>query len=88
MKIVKMSSKRQITIPVDFTKKLKLKPQQKFILETENGELKARPLRKSIVDKLAGSLSKLVPPSKKGVPFSKIREETRKIVAAKIAKNL
>jgi len=39
----------------------------------------SKQLKNSIVEQTAGSLTKLVPPSKLGVPFSKILKETKKI---------
>lgn len=86
MKIVKISSKNQITIPGEFLLRLNLKPMEKFVLEAEADVLVMKPLKNSIVKQTAGSLTKFVSPSKLGVPFSKILKEAKKKTAAKLAK--
>ena len=88
MKIVKISSKRQITIPREFLLRLNLQPMEKLVLVAEADALIMKPLKRSIVEQTAGSLTKFVSPSKLGVPFSKILKETKKKTAAKLAKNL
>ena len=88
MKIVKISSKRQITIPREFLLRLNLQPMEKLVLVAEADALIMKPLKSSIVEQTAGSLTKFVSPSKLGVPFSKILKETKKKTAAKLAKNL
>lgn len=88
MHIATLSSKRQITIPKRFLDELRLKPKSKFILELEKGEnrLSLKPIKKSIAEELAGSLTKFVDPSKLGVPFSKIREEAQRLAAEELVK--
>ena len=88
MNIVTISSQRQITIPSRLLLSIGAKPRGKMVIRAEKGELSIKPLKTSIVQQVAGSLSKYIPPSKRGVPFAKIREETQKIVAAELAKKL
>lgn len=88
MNIVTISSKRQITIPNQLLISIDARPRDKMIVKAEKGTLRLKPLKTSIVQQVAGSLSKYIPASKRRVPFSKIREETQKIVAAELAKKL
>lgn len=87
MKIVKISSKRQITIPNELLLGLNLQPMGKLIIQAEDKTLIMKPLKTSIVEQTAGSLTKFVSPSKLGVPLSKILKETKKKTAAKLAKD-
>lgn len=86
MKIVTLSSKNQITIPNDLLISLGARSVNKFLLEENKGVITMRPLKNSIVDEVAGSLTKYVSPDKLGVPFEKIMEETKRITAEKLAK--
>lgn len=88
MKIVKISSKRQITIPNELLLGLNLQPMEKLIIQAENETLIMKPLKTSIVEQTAGSLTRFVSHSKLGVPLSKILKETKKKTSAKLAKNL
>lgn len=85
MKIVTLSSKHQITIPKALLEQLQVSPRSKLLIKAEKDAIMVKPLRKSLVDELAGSLTKYVHPSKLGVPFDVIMEETKKIVAKKLA---
>lgn len=85
MKIVTISSKSQITIPKDFLIALSLKPKSKILMEKKDEELSLRPIKKSVAEELAGSLTKFVHPSKLGKSIKEIDEETRKIVAKHLA---
>lgn len=85
MRIVTLSSKHQITIPNALLKQLQVLPRSKMLIKAEEDAIVVKPIRKSIVDDLAGSLTKYVHPSKLGVPFEVIMEETKKIVARKLA---
>lgn len=84
MRIVTLSSKHQITIPKALLEQLQVAPRSKLLIRAEKDAIMVKPLRKSIVDELAGSLTKYVHPSKLGVPFNVIMEETKKIVAKKL----
>lgn len=87
MRVVTISSKQQITIPKEFLLVLGLKHQGKFILEAQEEVLVMRPLKTSIVEQTAGSLTNSVSPSKLGASFSTILKATKKKTAAKLAKN-
>ncbi|MBL7159228.1 AbrB/MazE/SpoVT family DNA-binding domain-containing protein [Candidatus Microgenomates bacterium] len=88
MKIVKISSKNQVTIPSELLLSLGLQPTRKLILQVENNSLTMKPLKTSVVEQVADSLTKYISPSKLGVPFSKILKETKKKTAVKLAKTL
>lgn len=85
MRIVTLSSKHQITIPTALLEQLQVYPRSKLLITAEKDTIVVKPLKKSVVDELAGSLTKYVHPSKLGVPFDVIMDETRKIVAKKLA---
>ncbi|MBI2017688.1 AbrB/MazE/SpoVT family DNA-binding domain-containing protein [Candidatus Daviesbacteria bacterium] len=88
MKITLLSSKGQITIPKDIQQELKLAPRMRIALYPQKGALLVKPLKTSIVDQVGGSLLKYIPPSKRGIPFSKVMEETKKIVARDLVKKM
>lgn len=85
MRIVTLSSKNQITIPKALLEQLQVYPRSKLLITAEKDTIVVKPLKKSIVDELVGSLTKYVHPSKLGVSFDVIMEETKKIVAKKLA---
>ena len=85
IRIATLSSKNQITIPVDFLMALGASLQKKFLLESQNETIIMRPLKTSVVEQLAGSLTKYVSPDKLGVPFKTIMEETKKKTARYLA---
>lgn len=85
MKIVTLSSKKQITIPNDFLISLGAQSVNKFLLKQDKDVIIMKPLKISMTDQLAGSLNKYISADKLGVPFEKIMEETKKIVAKKLA---
>lgn len=85
MRIVTISSKRQITLPVQILNSLGIEPNGRLLIEEEKDSISLKPLKKSVIDELAGSLNKYVHPSKLGVPFEVIMEETRKRVAKHLA---
>lgn len=64
---------------------LQVAPKSKLLIKAENDTIMVKPLKKSVVDELVGSLTKYVHPSKLGVPFDIIMGETKKIVAKKLA---
>lgn len=85
MNIVKISSKNQITLPVKLLKDLGVGTNDKLLLEKKDNVLVVKPVSGSVVDELAGSLTKYIKPEKLGKSFSEIRKETQKIVARKLA---
>ena len=86
MKIVTISSKRQITIPKDLLAGLNLQPRAKLILREENGALIMKPLRKSVVEQTAGSLRPYVSPAKLSASLAKMMKETKRKTAVKLVK--
>ena len=67
MTLVTISSKNQITIPVEYLRALGLKPGKRFLVDKKNDELSLMPVRGSIVDELAGSLEKFIPEDRKAI---------------------
>lgn len=88
MHIATISSKNQITLPAKLLAELQVKPKQKVLIENKKGILTVKPLKRSIVDEVAGSLTKYVDPKKLGRPWNEIMEETTKLAAKEIAKKL
>lgn len=88
MQVVTISSKRQITIPKKFLESLMLRTNGKAILKKDSGRLVLEPIETSIIDELAGSLTKYVHHSKLGVPFKKAKEKAMREVVKDLAKKL
>ena len=85
MQLVTISSQRQITIPVNMLEELGLEKKDKLFLTIEEKKLIALPRKGSVVDRLGGSLSHLVPKSKLKVPTEKAIEKAMEIMAKEIA---
>ena len=85
MNIVTISSQRQITLPKHLLLNLNLRPKEKVSIEAHKDGVLLKPLKTSIAKQLAGSLRKYIHPSKLGVPFDVIMEETIKKVAKELA---
>ncbi len=79
-----LSSKGQITIPKEMQLMLNIGHRSKLALYPQNDVLIVKPLRSSIVEQTAGSLKNHIPQGKVGIPFSKVLDETKKIVAKKL----
>lgn len=62
---------------------LGIKSGEKLIVEQETKAIKVTPVGKSVVDQLVGSIK--IPKSKRGIPYEKALEETKKIVLRKLA---
>lgn len=79
----KLSSKNQVTIPSFMLRRLRVESGDRFLVETEDKIIKLKPVGKSIVDSLIGSIK--ISKNKKGIPFKKVLEETKKMVAKELA---
>jgi len=86
MRVTTISSKQQITIPRELLLALELRPQEKVLMESEGRRLIIQPLRSSIVEQTAGSLTKYVQRAKLGKPLSAVMEETKRKAAREIAR--
>ena len=85
-KIKKLSSKRQITLnkaDLDF---LGIIAGDRVIVIEKKEGLLIKPVKRSIVEEVSGSLSSYIPASKKGIKFSKVMEVTKKETSKKLAK--
>lgn len=85
MKITLLSSKGQITIPKEIQLMLGINHRSKLALYPQDNVLIVKPLRSSIVEQTAGSLKNHIPKGKVDIPFSRVLEETKQIVAKELA---
>lgn len=79
---VKISSKNQITLPKQLLQLLRVDSGDFLFLEAEEEKVIVQPARQSVVESLVGSIK--VKPNLRGVPFSQVLKETKKIVARKL----
>ena len=86
MKLVKISSKNQITLPAEILANLQVAPYQSVLVDQRGEEIILKLVKKSIIEQTAGSLRKYIPKEKLGISFSRVREETQKIVAQELVK--
>ncbi len=86
MKIATISSKGQITLPRSLMRELDVKPKQKVFIQRTKDAIVVKPMSQSVVDELAGSLTKYVDPSKLGKSWKAVMEETKKKTADRLAK--
>jgi len=86
MKLVTISSKNQITIPAEYLRSLGLSSSSKVLVEKKNKKILLTPVKKSIVDEVAGSLTHLIPKGKLGKTLKGIDEGTRNAVVKHLAK--
>lgn len=86
MKIVTLSSKRQITIPKYIFGEEVLRPGDRLIIQKEQDGLLIKPLGASVVRETAGSLGTYIPSTKRGISLSKILQETKKKTSRKLAR--
>lgn len=85
MKIVTISSKNQITLPVSVMAALGLTAKSKVFIRAKDDKVVIEPVKKSVVEKVGGSLTHLVPKDKLGVSLKEIDEVTRNAVARHLA---
>ncbi len=86
MKLVTLSSKNQITLPKSLLQQLGVTSKSKLLIEAKGDSLVVKPVRQSIVDATAGSLTKYISPDKFGKSLEEIMEETRKLVVKDLVK--
>ena len=87
MKIVKLSSKRQITIPKNILGNQSLQPGDRLVIYKVQDGFILKPFGgTSVVKDTAGSLGKYISSSKKGVSLAKILKETKIKTSRKLAK--
>ena len=85
MKIVTLSSKRQITIPKHILGDRILLPGDRLIIQKEQYGLSIKPLGTSVVRETAGSLGQYISSAKRGVSLAEILRETKKKTSKKLA---
>lgn len=76
--IATLSSKNQITIPVAAVRELGMKPKTKLMLKIVDGQLQARPIKKSVVDEIINNFHLIIPSHLKGKSWEEIKEEAGK----------
>ena len=86
MKILTLSSKRQITIPKYILGDNILRPGDRLIIRKEHDGLLIKPLGTSVVRETAGSLGQYISSAKRGISLSKILRETKKKTSKKLAR--
>ena len=79
MSVSVLTSKGQTTIPKDVREALNLKPHDKLVYVIEKNRVTIMPTKGDVLD-IKGSLKENKP-----LNFRKIRQDTKKIVAKKIA---
>ncbi len=72
--VATITSKMQLTMPINIAKKLGLKPGQKVFVSEHNGQATVTPIA-SLIEKLAGSLE--IPERWKGNSIDHIIEQAR-----------
>lgn len=85
MNIVTVSSKNQITIPQEILMALGISQKEQLLVEKKEEEIILRPLKKSIVEFTADSLTDYILPSKLNKSLNEIKKETKKKTAYKLA---
>lgn len=87
MNIVTVSSKNQITIPKQMLRRMKIASHRRLVVEQKkHNVIVLRPLTKSIVEEVGGSLSKYLAVRKRAVSFSHILKTTKEITSKKLAR--
>lgn len=85
MNIVTISSKNQITLPIELLISLGITPREKLLVDTKDNLLVLKPLKTSVTDEVAGSLTKHISSGKLGTPLSIVFNKTKKITAKKLS---
>lgn len=85
MNIVTLSSKNQITLPIELLASLDIAPREKLLVDTKDNLLVLKPLKTSMIDEVASSLTKHISSSRLGIPLSIVFNKTKKITAKKLA---
>lgn len=88
MQVATISSKRQLTISNELLSLFGIKPGSRVILHNQKEGVLISPLKGTVVDETAGSLTRYIPISKRNIPFEKILKETKKIIVRKLVKSL
>ena len=73
MHIATISSQRQITLPKKLLDQLGLSVKDKVKVEVDNKKLIIEPISMKVSD-LAGSLTQLIAPAKRGVPVERAKQ--------------
>ena len=79
-----ISSKSQVVLPKHLLESLGVSRGDRVLIYSDEREIRMKPLRGSILDIVAGSVK--VSEGKKGVPFERVLEVTKRKVAKKLAK--
>lgn len=79
-----VSSKSQVVLPKHLLEGLGINRGDRVLIYSDEKEIRMKPLHGSILDVVAGSVK--VPESKRGVPFERVLEVTKRKVAKKLAK--
>lgn len=88
MRVTNFSTKQQLTFSKQELEILGLKNKGQVLIQREKDMLIIKPVKSSIVDQTAGSLTKYIPRSLQGIPFQKILMDTKKKTAKKLATHI
>lgn len=69
MTLVALSTQNQITIPALYLHQFGMKAPGKFLVDKKDDGLFLKPIKGSIVDELAGCLTKFIPKNRRNVPI-------------------
>lgn len=86
MNIVTLSSKNQITLPIELLTSLGITPREKLLVDTRDDLLVLKPLKTSIINEIAGSLTNHISSGKLGIPLPAVYNKTKKVTAKKLAR--
>ncbi|GIW64419.1 MAG: hypothetical protein KatS3mg092_0352 [Patescibacteria group bacterium] len=86
MIISTISSKNQITLPKDILLSIGIGPKDKLLIRKEEEKIILSPLKNSVVDEIAGVLTKNVSRKKLNQPLTEIRKQTKIKTAYKLMK--
>lgn len=84
MKYTIISSKRQLTLSKEDLDKLGIGIHQRVTVSHERGALVVRPVTRTIVDEVGGSIRNDLPESKYALSLDTLKIDTKKKVAQKI----
>jgi len=78
MNVVTISSKNQISLPVALLRDMGFGSGSKLVVERSNDKISLKPINKSVVESLAGSLRRYIPMNKLHVPWEEAVVMARK----------
>lgn len=84
MTLATLSSKYQITLPRAMLIDFQVLPGDQLVVDRDDDVLTLKPMKQSMTDQVAGSLSKYVKGNKRGLDFNVILAKTKNIVSKEL----